>query len=303
MSTFRIISFDGGGIKGALSTRLLKRLCLDNPTLLEKTDLFAGTSTGALIALALAYGINANEIDDIYCYKNIKYIFSPKRFNLFHSRYKGNRLKAFIESTLSKETTLNDLQKYVLIPAFHLKGLTQKHWQGVLFNNITENITSNEKLVDVALASSAAPTYFPSHNNYIDGGLLTNSPSIASFITVLRNMKGKYTLDDFRVLSIGTGLTPKAINSNTNNWGLMQWAIKPFSKVKLPLLSILLNDDNALEDLYCQELIGDNYLRINPILLKDVEIDDYTKVPFLKSTADTYDYKKANKFIREHFLK
>ena len=145
MSTFRIISFDGGGIKGALSTRILKRLYLDNPNLLKKTNLFAGTSTGALIALSLAYGFNGKEIDDIYCYKNIKNIFSPKRFNLLHPRYKDKSLKNFIESTISKEATLNDLQKYVFIPAFHLKGVNQDHWQGVFFNNLTKNITSNER--------------------------------------------------------------------------------------------------------------------------------------------------------------
>ncbi len=144
MSTFRIISFDGGGIKGALSTRILKRLYLDNPNLLKKTNLFAGTSTGALIALSLAYGLNGKEIDDIYCYKNIKKIFSPKRFNLFHPRYRDKMLKIFIESTISKEATLNDLQKYVFIPAFHLKGVNQDHWQGVFFNNLTKNITSDE---------------------------------------------------------------------------------------------------------------------------------------------------------------
>lgn len=115
-------------------------------------------------------------------------------------------------------------------------------------------------------------------------------------------MKGKYTLDDFKVLSIGTGITPKKISSNTKNWGVLQWAIKPFSKVKLPLISVLLNDDAALEDLYCSELLGDNYLRINPVLLEDIEIDDYTKVPLLKLTADNYNYEKANKFIREQFL-
>ena len=56
-------------------------------------------------------------------------------------------------------------------------------------------------------------------------------------------------------------------------------------------------------DLYCSELLGDNYLRINPILLEDIEIDDYTKVPLLKLTADNYNYEKANTFIREQFLK
>ena len=303
MSTFRIISFDGGGIKGSLSTRILKKLYLDNPTLLKNTDLFAGTSTGALIALSLAFGLNGEEIDDIYSYKNIKHIFSPKRFNLAHPRYKNKKLKELIESTIPKEATLDTLQKYVFIPAFHLKGLTQDHWQGVFFNNLIENITSHERIVDVAIASSAAPTYFPSHKNYIDGGILTNSPAIASVITALHNMKGKYTIDDFKVLSIGTGITPKKISSNTHNWGVLQWAIKPFSNVKLPLISVLLNDDAALEDLYCSELLGDNYFRINPILLEDIEIDDYTKVPLLKLTADNYDYEKVNNFIREKFLK
>lgn len=303
MSTFKIISFDGGGIKGALSTRILKRLCKDNPTLLENANLFAGTSTGGLISLALASGISGEEIDNIYSNKNIKDIFSPKRLNIIHPRFKNKKLEKFIEATLSKEATLNDLQKYVFVPAFHLSGLTQDHWQGVFFNNLAQNITSRERLVDVALASSAAPTYFPSHKKYIDGGVLTNSPAIASVITVMHNLKGKYNLNDFKVLSIGTGITPKKVNSNTSNWGILQWAIRPFSKVKLPLISVLLNDDASLEDLYCSELLGDNYFRINPILLEDVEIDDYTKVPLLKLAADNYNLEEANTFIREQFLK
>ena len=148
MSTFRIISFDGGGIKGALSTRILKRLYLDNPNLLKKTNLFAGTSTGALIALSLAYGFNGKEIDDIYCYKNIKNIFSPKRFNLLHPRYKDKSLKNFIESTISKEATLNDLQKYVFIPAFHLKGVNQEDKSGMKL----KVINNTDKLVNVNIS-------------------------------------------------------------------------------------------------------------------------------------------------------
>lgn len=303
MPTFRIISFDGGGIKGALSTRILVRLCKDNPTLLGKTDLFAGTSTGALIALSLAYGLSCDQIDMFYSYHNLKNIFTPKRFNLIHPRFQNKKLKDMIESNIPKDTTLSDLKKYVFIPAFNLNGLTKDYWQGVFFNNLTHNITSRERIVDVALASSAAPTYFPSHNKYIDGGILTNSPSIASVITVMHNLKGKYNLNDFRVLSIGTGITPKKVSSETSNWGVLQWAFRPFSKVKLPLLSVLLNETSSLEDLYCNELLENNYFRINPLLFEDIELDDYKKVHSLKLTADSINLDDANSFIRDTFLK
>ena len=303
MSTFRIISFDGGGIRGALSTRILKRLWDKKPQLLKGTNLFAGTSTGGLISLTLAYGLNAQDVDNLYCYENIKKIFTPKRFNLIHPRFKNKELKDFITSIVPIETRISDLKKLIFIPAFNLQGITKDHWQGVFFNNIKENPTYNEKIVDVAIASSAAPTYFPSHNNYIDGGVITNSPAIAAVITTMHNAPGKYKLDDFRVISIGTGITPKRIKSKTTNWGILQWALRPFFTVKLPLISVLLNDTVPLEDLYCRELLRDNYHRINPILLEDIDIDDYKKVPILKEAANKYNLEKANSFIRERFLR
>lgn len=54
MAPFRIISFDSGGVRGALSARILKRLSNKFPNLISRTHLFAGTSTGSLIALGLA---------------------------------------------------------------------------------------------------------------------------------------------------------------------------------------------------------------------------------------------------------
>ena len=301
MCAFRIISFDGGGIKGALSTRILKRLAEKNPNLIKKTDLFAGTSTGALIALSLAYGLNADEIDDIYSYENIKKIFGHKRFNLFHSRYKNKTLKKLISSTIPEDTTIGDLKKFVFIPSFNLKGVTEDHWQEIFFNNLKDNPTYREKVLDAALASSAAPTYFPIHKNFIDGGVVTNSPAIASVISTLNSNPDKYKLSDFRVLSIGTGITPKRIKSKNNNWGVLNWAINPFSSVKLPLISVLLNDTVQLEDLYAKELLGNNYLRINPLLLDDIELDDYKKVPLLKEIADKYSLSNVDAFIKENF--
>jgi len=303
LSTFRIISFDGGGVRGTLSSRILKRLVLDNPTLIKHTDLFAGTSTGALISLSLAYGLIPDAIDELYSFEHTKEIFTPKRLNLFHPKYKNKSLRKLIASSISPDASLNDLNKFVFIPAFNLKGLTATHWQGVFYNNLNTSSKNSHKLVDVALATCAAPTYFPSFNNFIDGGVITNSPAMASVITVMHKFPGKYNLKDFKVFSIGTGDSPKIIRTNTSNWGILQWSLRPFSCVKLPLISVLLNDTHSLEDLYCRELLGDNYLRINPKLPIDIELDDYKKVPLLKNIGNNYDLDKANSFIRDVFLK
>lgn len=303
MSTFRILSFDGGGIKGALSTRLLKRLVKENPDLLEKTDLVAGTSTGALIALLIAYGLNADEIDDLYCYENIKRIFTPRRINLLRPRYNNKYLKKFINSSIPIGTTLKDLRKYVVIPTFSVNGVTVNHWEGLFFNNLTDNFSYNSPVIDVALAASAAPTYFPSHKGFIDGGIVTNSPSIASVLLSKKVLKDNYNLKDFKLLSIGTGCTPKRITNKTKNWGVLQWALRPFASVKLPIISILLNDTAYLENLYCNELINENFYRINPFLFEDIEIDDYKKVPKLKDIADSFNLAPSNKFINEIYLK
>lgn len=297
MQTFRIISFDGGGIKGAVSTRILKRLALSNPDLLRKTDLFAGTSTGAIIALSLAFGLNAEQIDNLYSFANLKKIFGHRRLNLFHPKYKNTDLKNLITSTIPIETTLNDLKKYVFIPAFNIYDFSD-----VFFNNLTENPTIKETVLDAALASSAAPTYFPSHKNFIDGGLVTNSPSIASAIAAIHDLSPKYNLENFRVLSIGTGDNPKKITSSTTNWGILKWAFNPFSKVKSPITSVLLDDTSSLADRYCMELLGNNYLRINPIITCPIELDDYKKLKTLTSISDTYNLEEANTFIKEFFL-
>ncbi len=303
MAPFRIISFDGGGIRGALSTRILKRLCEKYPELLNKTSLFAGTSTGALIALTLASGKDSEFIDTLYNYENIKTIFTPAHFNPFRPKYSNKNLKHMLSSVFPENLTIGELPKYVFVPAFNVTGYTANSWQSVFFNNLTKGELSNAKVIDVALASSAAPTYFPSHKNFIDGGVIDNSPSASSMISTLKILKPKHRLSDFRVLSIGTGQTLDSIKNSTSTWGALQWALYPTTKLQLPLVSILLMNDIPLADMYCQELIGMNYHRINPILNHEVPIDDYKKVPFLKTAVDNLDLSDCYRYIENYFFK
>ncbi|HAR85974.1 patatin-like phospholipase family protein [Clostridium sp. UBA4395] len=301
MSTFRIIVFDGGGIRGALSTRILKRIYNKYPDILKYTNLFAGTSTGALIALALASGKDGNYVDNLYNYETVKSIFYPSHLNLFRPKFNNKNLREVILSVFTEDLTLGDLEKYVFIPSFNVKGFSSDNWQSVFFNNLSRGSTYTSKVVDVALASSAAPTYFPSYKNFIDGGVIVNNPTAASMISVMKLLKPKHSLSDFRILSIGTGSTLNQIKSDTSSWGALQWMLRPKCNVKTPLVSILLND-TPLEDLYCKELIGPNYFRINPILKYKIPLDDYSKVPLLKDAVDNLDLSDTFKFIENHFL-
>ena len=66
MAKCRILSIDGGGIRGLLAARILERLDILEPKWLPLTAMMAGTSTGGIIALALASGMTPHDIGDFY---------------------------------------------------------------------------------------------------------------------------------------------------------------------------------------------------------------------------------------------
>ena len=74
-STFNILSFDGGGVRGALSIKLLERIENEISNIVKTSNMISGTSTGSLIALGLAYGMSPSEVSKLYSKENIEYIF------------------------------------------------------------------------------------------------------------------------------------------------------------------------------------------------------------------------------------
>lgn len=302
MPVFRIIAFDGGGIRGALSTRILKRITGQYPELLKKTDMFSGTSTGSIIALGLAYNKTSEELDNLYSYQNTKYIFSPRRPNLFVPKYRNVHLSHLLSTVFPQNLSLASLPKYVFVPSFNVKGYTTRGFEGVFFSNLINNPTISEKVIDTALCSSAAPTYFPSVNNFIDGGVFMNSPTAAPVIYVRSVFPNKYKLSDFRLLSIGTGFYPERILKRTKNWGIAQWSINPTTSTKTPLLSVLLGATTPVENRYSYELLKQNYFRLNPNLDEPIPLDAYKKVPYLKELADQVDLSNVFRYIERYYL-
>ena len=78
---FQIMTFDGGGIRGALVAALLRRLKGDFKDLLNNVDLFAGTSTGSAIALSLANKKSPEDLTALYSTKEMKFVFGKSRWN------------------------------------------------------------------------------------------------------------------------------------------------------------------------------------------------------------------------------
>ncbi|MGG7212981.1 patatin-like phospholipase family protein [Clostridium nigeriense] len=302
MKKFRILSFDGGGIKGSLSIEILIRVLDNFPNLLNEVDLFAGTSTGAIIASFLAKGIPLKELNYLYTTKIAKEIFSPSRFNLIRPKFNNKALKELINNYFEDDFKISNFKKFIFIPSFYLGDKEKKSWEPVFFNNLSINSTSNFIAGDAILASSAAPTYFPSHKNYIDGGVIANSPTAISILSSLSSFP-KYNIDDIVLLSIGTGNSPEKIIGKTENWGILQWSFHPFSKMKSPLLALLMDGMSDLEDMYCKEFLKNNYFRINPRVPKFIELDNYKFIPYLRAIGNTCDLSELYRFIETIYLK
>lgn len=214
---FKILSIDGGGIKGLYSAKIIEHLEEKyNCSTSDRFDMICGTSTGGLIALALSLKISAKEISQFY-EKNGKTIFPHRtilggiiRQTLWRGKYSDKPLRIALEKIFG-DKKLADLQNLVCIPTYSLTDarpwvFKYDHKEGKLDRD-------NKALcVDVALATSAAPTYFPiaeidyyDRKQFIDGGVWANNPTMVGVIEALTYFVGKdKPFDSIDVLSVSS---------------------------------------------------------------------------------------------------
>jgi uncharacterized protein len=299
MPNFRILSCDGGGIRGVLTAVLLNRLLGAYPALLQDRPgtitLFAGTSTGGILALGLAAGLTPAQIRDLYVV-NGKLIFdSSWTHNVVElggisgSKYDNVNLKQILQETFGAQK-LKDLHSRVLIASFNLDNqadTTARTWNPKFFHNFAGPDSDGEFLaVDVAMSTSAAPTYFPSYGVYVDGGVIANNPSMAAIAQALdgRNQAGeRATLGEIKLLSVGTGASLQFISGQDHDWGDAQW-IKP-------ILNVMMDGSVGVADFECRQLLGDRYCRVEPIFPagKSFPMDDVSKIVDLMDLANSFD--------------
>jgi patatin-like phospholipase/acyl hydrolase len=280
---YRIITFDGGGIRGLVTLAILKRLEAQIPSLIRDADLLAGTSTGGIIALGLAAGKSVDEMLVLYRDRG-KEIFDDSWFDdirdlggIAGADYDQKNLEKILK-VIFKKTRLKDLKKRVVIPTFDIdneaKDETKRTWNPKFFHNFPgKDSDGDELVVDVALNTSAAPTYFPSHDGFIDGGVVANNPSMAAVAQTLdtRNTGSAPKLADIHVLSLGTGTNLSYIKGRELDWGLAQWA--------KPLVSLLMDASMGIADFQCRQILKNTYQRIAPVFphTTNIKLDEWKR--------------------------
>jgi predicted acylesterase/phospholipase RssA len=222
--TVKILSLDGGGMRGYFSATFLKRFCIDagiQPNrLFEAFDIITGTSIGAIQGLGYAYGKTPEEMrqffatkgSSIFAYSSILPL-SAYKFSVImglptypSTFYAQAPLKAALEEVFGTTMKLSDLSGKVIIPSWN----THED-EAAIFSNISglEPFLSgaDRSIVDVGLATSAAPLYFPpasvNSHTMIDGGVYVNNPVTLAY-SVAKKMFPACTR--FCILSVGTGV-------------------------------------------------------------------------------------------------
>ncbi|MDF1600927.1 CBASS cGAMP-activated phospholipase [Mesorhizobium sp. YIM 152430] len=268
---FQILSLSGGGYLGLYTAAVLAEIeALYQKPIIDSFDMIVGTSVGGITALGLSAGTPASEILDSF-YVDGPDIFGSSRpprggisgfLNVVRgirkARYDPNPLRGVIERIVGAETVMANLRRPTLVPAVNLtKGGPRVFKTG---HHPDFKFDWRLNVVDVALATSAAPTYFPLHRIgselFADGGMFANSPDMIGI------HEAEHFLDidreDIHLLSIGTTTTKFAFSSSVSQQiGAYGW----MKDERLP--TVMIGCQQALADHMVQHILKERYLRID----------------------------------------
>ena len=265
----RVLSIDGGGIRGIIPAMVLNYIEeRTRKRIATMFDLIAGTSTGGILALGLTkrnsdssinnepeytaaelldfYRRYGNKIFDEYIPTSIDDLVQPK----FNPQGKQEVL-----TNLLGETRIEDALRDLFITSYDIELRTPVFFTSNYEAEETESLDSRKicrgfTMVEAAMATSAAPTFFPPYQlqtvhrtdegyyALVDGGIFANNPSSLAMMETMIDYKNKseskqeLQRDDMLLVSLGTGsLTRKYKYKDVKKWGQLKWA--------LPLLNIV----------------------------------------------------------------
>ena len=262
--TRKILSIDGGGIKGIFPASFLAEIEESTgKSISDHFDLIVGTSTGGIIALGLGMGLSAKEI--LAFYEELgPGIFEGSRWarairQLCFAKYDSAPLKAALISKFG-DRKLGESRNRLVIPSANLETGEVHLYKTSHHQRFERDI--REKVVDVALATSAAPTYFPTHRSaagspLIDGGVWANNPTAIAAVEAIGVLG--WPRDSVKILSVGCTSEPLNIGAARNMpLGFGYWAPK--------IAKLFMATQASASHGMAQHLVGhDNVTRINPI--------------------------------------
>ena len=296
----RILSIDGGGIRGIIPGQILvileekiqKKTGNSEARIADYFDLIAGTSTGGILTcayLAPAEEISGQELRPKFTASQVVDLYLKRGGDIFSVSF-GHKLRTFggvfdemypvseLEKALTDyfgDTRLSHLLKPCLITSYDIK-----HRQGHFFTQHDAKKKEGWDFLvrDVCRATSAAPTYFECSDiksatevSYplIDGGVFVNNPTMCAFAEVFNEYKT--SPEQMVILSLGTGYSKKEYDyEKAKDWGMIQW-VKPLIDIMMSGVAEVV--DFQLRQMF--EAVGakGQYFRINTELPIDVSPD------------------------------
>lgn len=308
----RILCIDGGGIRGHIAIEIIAgiedilRARCSNPeafVLADYFDFFSGTSTGAIIAAALATGKRVGDVRALYDEHGAA-MFTPNPwYRRFGAKYSEKRLIEALKVVFGEQTTLGDAALKSLLMIVTRNANTGSPWPitnnpRAMFNvRVNEDGSQNEMCnMDIPLwmlirASTAAPGYFRPETialggrsfSFVDGGLTPyNNPSFQTFLTATHpayRINWKTGVKNLLLVSVGTGSKACEIDSRRiNHMNLLDHA----REVPMALLQAIKEQQDMLCRVFGDCLFGD------PI---DVELGDLNSAaPSIESVDKLFTY-------------
>jgi len=308
MARYRILSLDGGGMRGIFSATILARIeeMLGEP-LHKHFDMAAGTSTGGILACGVGAEIPGDELIALY-EKHGETIFPPDRWKsrLIRILSQGPSMPKYdgkgLEKALKKvfgNTKFGSLKVTpTLAITYDLMGR-----EPVIFKSNREEY-ADVPVWEICKATASAPTYFPAHvmkvrkaeRPLVDGGVVANNPVLCA---IGEAVALKQKIEDLVVLSIGTGDTKHPISiEESQEWGLLEWGFH--------IVGVLFEGPNDANHYIASNLVqGNGYLRLQTELTgldSDMDNADKRQLNGLKALAEDYVNSRPTMHAIERFL-
>lgn len=266
---FQVLALDGGGLRGLFAAANLARWEQDfGIAIVNHFDLIVGTSTGGLIALGLGAGLTPLQIVDLYVEMGASVFPERPGGNLrqwVSSKHSSTPLREALERVLG-DKLLGDSCVPLVIPSFDLTS-NEVH---VLKTAHHPRLTRDWKrrMVDVAMATTAAPTFLPAHAldglRLIDGGVWANNPAALGIAEAVSMFKRP--LEQVHVLSIGTTAPVPDRHRRLDTGGVWQW--------RRDAVDVLMQAQSHGTNGLAFHLIGERWLRVDqPVPAGTLKLD------------------------------
>lgn len=328
MPTFRILSIDGGGLRGVVPLTILKKVEeLTGKPIWQSFDLIAGTSTGGLITSSLTMRDAHDPGQSKYSLDDILNIYLTRGREIFPPR--STRIGEFLETIddtlhpkfgeegidrvfrdVCGEARIADALTHMMVCAYDLTNNIPLFFKS---RAAKQNAAQNISIYDICRATSAGPTYLPAYECYypkddhdpkrlcIDGGVYVNNPSLAALSEFSKyhhqygygNANEDINYRDVFVLSVGTGTYAGRITpEQAKHKGEIFWATR--------ITDVMMRGVNKTTDYHMNEMMEPgNYLRLSINIMQE----EFSEMTRADKAASDYLIGETNKQVLDDAAK